>query len=250
MKIYFVSLVDGRWGSAHVAPFSGGCVDGSPSFSPDGSMLFFASNRLDPQCLAKGTPNELDIWVVKRERGVWGQPLRLGESVNSAGREYCPTTTSDGTLYFDGEGGGLAGSYGFYSSSYADSTFSARKKLPAALQSEHPDFSLCVAPDGSYLVFASFRPGGYGETDLYASFPLAEGGWCPPVNLGPRINTGATERFPSITHDGRFLFFISDRLIDGALSDEPGNGLGDVYWVRSDVVWGVRPADLKTSADP
>jgi len=240
MTIYCASLVGGQWSSAYVVPFSGGCVDGCPSLSPDGSRLFFASNRLDPECVAKGTPNELDIWVVQREGSSWGRPVRLGESVNSAGREYCPTMTSEGTLYFDGEGGGLAGSYGLYSSSSVDWTFRARKSLPAALQSEHPDFSLCIAPDGSYLVFASFRPGGHGETDLYASFALAGGGWSSPVNLGPTINTKANERFPSVTRDGKFLFFVSDRQIEGALSDEPGNGLGDVYWVTSEVIWELR----------
>jgi hypothetical protein len=250
MTIYSVSLVDGRWGSARVASFSGGCVDGCPSFSPDGSRLFFASNRLDPECVARGTANELDIWVVQREGSSWGLPARLGESINSAGREYCPTMTSDGTLYFDGEDGGLAGSYGLYSSPSVDSTFSARKRLPAELQSEHPDFSLCIAPDGSYLVFASFRPGGHGETDLYASFGLAGGGWSPPVNLGPTINTRANERFPSITRDGEFLFFVSDRRIDGALSNEPGNGLGDVYWAKSEVVRGLRPTNQEALTDP
>lgn len=250
MTIYFVSLANGQWGEAQVAPFSGGCVDGCPSFSPDGSALLFASNRLDPQCTAGGTPNELDIWVVRRQESSWGEPLRLGDSINSAGREYCPTMTSDGTLYFDGEGGGLAGSYGLYSSSFADSTYSARERLPVELQSESPDFSMCMAPDGSCLVFASFRPGGYGKTDLYVSFLLAERGWSAPVNLGPSINTGANERFPNITGDGEYLFFVSDRRIDGANADEPGNGLGDVYWVKSSVVLGLRPRNVKASAHP
>jgi Tol biopolymer transport system component len=243
MTIYSVSLVNGRWCSAHIAAFSGGCVDGCPSFSPDGSGLLFASNRLDPECVAQGTPNELDIWVVQREGSSWSRPVRLGESVNSEGREYCPTMTSDGTLYFDGEGGGLGGSYGLYCSSFVDSTFTARRSLPAALQSKHPDFSMCVAPDGTYLVFASFRPGGHGKADLYASFALAGGEWSPPVNLGPTINTGANERFPGVTRDGEFLFFVSDRRIEGAQQDEPGNGLGDVYWVRSEVVRWLRPED-------
>jgi Tol biopolymer transport system component len=158
--------------------------------------------------------------------------------------------TGDGTLYFDGEDGGLSGSYGLYSAYLVDSTFTARKSLPSILQSEHPDFSLCPAPDGSYLLFASFRPGGYGETDLYVSFTLGDGEWSPPVNLGPTINTRANERFPSITRDGEYLFFVSDRRIDGAPSDGPGNGLGDIYWVNAGAVRKLRPQDRGALTDP
>jgi Tol biopolymer transport system component len=158
--------------------------------------------------------------------------------------------TGDGTLYFDGEDGGLAGSYGLYSASFVDSTFAARRSLPAVLQSKHPDFSLCLPPDGSYLLFASFRPGGHGETDLYVSFALADGEWSPPVNLGPTINTRANERFPSVTPDGEYLFFVSDRRIDGARSDGPGNGLGDVYWVSAKAVQRLLPQDRRALTDP
>jgi Tol biopolymer transport system component len=158
--------------------------------------------------------------------------------------------TGDGTLYFDGDDGGLAGSYGLYSAYSVDSTFTARERLSAVLQSEHPDFSLCLAPDGSYLVFASFRPGGHGETDLYVSFALAGGEWSAPMNLGPTINTRANERFPSITRDGEYLFFVSDRRIDGAPSEGPGNGLGDVYWVKAEVVRELLPSDREALTDP
>ena len=56
----------GRWGEPRVAPFSGIAYDGTPSFSPDGRRLFFASDRD-----GKG---DFDIWTVVRRAKGWGEP--------------------------------------------------------------------------------------------------------------------------------------------------------------------------------
>jgi Tol biopolymer transport system component len=68
-----------------------------------------------------------------------------------------------------------------------------------------------IAPDGSYLVFNSFRGvwngGGFGHNDLWVSFRESDDRWTNPRNLGPEFNTGQADIYPSISPDGRFLFF-------------------------------------------
>ena len=65
-----------------------------------------------------------------------------------------------------------------------------------------------LTANGSRLYFASNRPGGYGETDIY--YVESNGtGWGEPVNLGPTVNTNKREAFPYI-HESGMLFFSSE----------------------------------------
>ena len=77
-----------------------------------------------------------------------------------------------------------------------------------------------VSSDGRYLYFASDMPGGQGGSDIYFSEKV-NGQWSKPVNLGPVINSSATENFPFIHSSGR-LYFSSDR--------SGGPGRLDVYY--------------------
>ena len=62
------------------------------------------------------------------------------------------------------------------------------------------------------LYFASNRPGQLGGNDLYVSqWDDATGWWGPGVNLGPIVNTAATEFSPNLSRDGHWLFFHSNR---------------------------------------
>lgn len=103
------SLTNGRWTEPRVPAFSGRWSDADPHLSPDGSKLFFISNRP----LTGDTPREEhDIWVVERQTGGrWGAPRNLGAPVNRDGAtEWSPSVARNGNLYFgtvrDGGKGG------------------------------------------------------------------------------------------------------------------------------------------------
>ncbi len=69
--------------------------DGCPIQSPDGRSLYMASNR-------PGGKGLLDIWVAHRpnRHAPWGAPENLGEPVNSAADDFCPTPVKHGGLFF------------------------------------------------------------------------------------------------------------------------------------------------------
>ena len=67
-----------------------------------------------------------------------------------------------------------------------------------------------VSADGKKLYFASNRPGGIGELDLYVSQLDGKGQWGKAVNLGAVVNTPENEDSPFIHHDGVTLYFSSD----------------------------------------
>jgi hypothetical protein len=70
-------------------------LDGCPIQSPDGLSLYLASNR-------PGGRGGLDLWVATRgsTSAPWGAPANLGEPVNSAADEFCPTPVGKNGLFF------------------------------------------------------------------------------------------------------------------------------------------------------
>jgi len=104
---------------------------------------------------------------------------------------------------------------------------SVAEHLGGSMDSGTWDSDPYVSPDGKQLFFSSGRPGGCGGADLYVTTPDGNGGWTTPVNLNaycPGINTGAIEYGPSLSPDGRYLFFV--RL-------DPKEKQCDVWWVAN-----------------
>ena len=82
---------------------------------------------------------------------------------------------------------------------------------PEVLPFNDPTYSCAHAfltAEGDRLYFASDRPGGYGESDIYYVERTSQG-WGEPVNLGPEINTFGNEMFPFLDEEG-LIYFASD----------------------------------------
>ena len=67
-----------------------------------------------------------------------------------------------------------------------------------------------LLPKGDILVFSAALADSYGQTDLYYSLNR-EGVWTKPVNLGAKINTSGSEKFPFYKNDT--LYFSSNGLV-------------------------------------
>jgi outer membrane protein OmpA-like peptidoglycan-associated protein/tetratricopeptide (TPR) repeat protein len=66
-----------------------------------------------------------------------------------------------------------------------------------------------VTADGKKMYFASNRPGGYGQSDIYVVDINTDGSFGTPKNLGQRINTEGNEKFPFMSNKNN-LYFSSD----------------------------------------
>ena len=83
-----------------------------------------------------------------------------------------------------------------------------------------------LSSDGKVLYFASNRPGGVGELDIWKSVKNKEGNWGEPVNLGPEINTPGNEKSPFFHSDGQTLYFSS--------TGHLGYGAYDIFFAKLD----------------
>ena len=100
-------------------------------------------------------------------------------------------------------------------------TWGAPVHLGDEINSDFNEYSPRTDAKGN-LYFASDRPGGFGQGDLYVAYKK-QSGWSPPVNLGPTINTAGGEWNLEISKDGNVLFFEASGRPQNASS------FGDLY---------------------
>ncbi|MHC4165781.1 MAG: SgcJ/EcaC family oxidoreductase [Planctomycetota bacterium] len=90
----------------------------------------------------------------------------------------------------------------------ADFTFSEPTNLGPIINSSAGDSSPSISADGLELYFGSSRPGGSGGGDLWvATRATIHDDWAEPVNLGPIVNSPASEGAPTISANGLELYF-------------------------------------------
>jgi Tol biopolymer transport system component len=212
-----------QWSEPEVLPFSGKNLDFPPRLSPDGNTLFFSSSRP----IEGKIPHALKIWSVHRTADGWGEPAPLPPPINALDNywNWAPSVTKDGTLYFASTRDGTGHPH-IYRSRLVNGAYVEPEKLGPEINSDFNDADPYVSPDERILIFASVggdlpagadRPetvkgGGvqYPRPDLYASF-AQEGHWTKARHLEHHVNTFADESSPSITPDGKYLFFSSER---------------------------------------
>jgi hypothetical protein len=227
IPVFLLELEDGRWTPPRPAPFESEYQDWDYHFTPDGRWLYFTSMR--PPKKGGDPPAKGNIWKVEITKNGWGEPVLLPPPVNGPDHhDSSPTLTSDGTLYFFSSRDGGYGGADIYRAALIDGAFREVENLGPTINTEHHEYDLVIAPDESFLVFSSTRPGGFDEVDLYVSFRTADGGWMDPENLGEKVNAvGAV--FPSLTDDGKYLFFQS----------RPDD-CGTIFWVDARVIHDLR----------
>ncbi|MFC1726112.1 TolB family protein [candidate division KSB1 bacterium] len=190
---------NGRWTNPEMATFSGEYFEGGPCVTPDGNRIFYSSAR--PIASGGEEKEDRDIWYVDRTETGWSEPIRT--NFNTGTWEDVPYVSEPGYLYYKSDND-------IYRVKMIDSGFSGPERLSNKINSEYGEQHPCIAPDESYMIFYSSRPGHLGDNngDLYISFKNESGEWSEPVNMGPEINKGhVITRFPRLSPDGKYLFF-------------------------------------------
>ena len=102
-----------------------------------------------------------------------------------------------------------------------DGEWGEPESISSNINSRYNEGTCTISADGRQLIFTScLGRKGLGNCDLFESRKIGDE-WTEPKNLGPSINSGAWESQPSLSSDGRILYFVSDR--------RGGSGERDIY---------------------
>jgi Tol biopolymer transport system component len=209
-----------EWGApvnlGPVVNSAAGCM--APGISADGLSLYFSDceTPTGEGPLMPGGIGSTDIWVITRDStdGEWGSPTNLGTPVNHVGGNVCPSISVDGlSLYFcSGTSRGGSGLYDIWLATRKSvaERWNSPINLGPMVNTGSADMCPCISGDSLLLFFCS---GTYTNSyDLYMSrWGLEEGAWEWAAKLDQTVNTSSDDLAPSISSDGRTLYFLSNR---------------------------------------
>jgi hypothetical protein len=228
--------------------------EAEPTFTKDERTMYFA--RRDTN--TAGLPVGGDIWVTHAISGTfnrfedvqWEAPTKLGPEINTPGPvfEGEPIVSQDGTrlMFRTGRPGGL-GRTDTVITDIVNGVFTTPRPLPPPINGPFDDHCVMLMNrkgetdlhTGTWIIWASNRPGGFGDNDLYESHSLSPDGtdpldavWSTPVNLGPNVNSPKNDHMGMLSKDMMTLTISSAR--EGGMGDE------DLWYSekQADGTWG------------
>ena len=149
------------------------------------------------------------------------QPIEITElGGNTSADDFAPSPTAHGRLLVISSA--ESGEQKLYSMERTSDGWSEPKELKGDVNSGTQVGSVSLTPDGQTMIFAALdhETPGEGRTDLYSA-RRENGKWVGVTNLGGSVNTLNYESQPSLSSDGRTLYFVSDR--------PGGKGGTDIY---------------------
>ena len=135
-------------------------------------------------------------------------PKSIGDNINTTNSEYLPSISADGAFLVYTRR--INNQEDLYYSNFKDGTWQKGQPMEA-INTPFNEATQTLSADGRMLVYtACNRKEGLGGCDLYYS-AVQGNRWTPPVNMGPVVNTRAWDSQPSLSANGKTLFFASER---------------------------------------
>lgn len=239
MEICYSKNINGQWAKPNVASFSGHWGDWDPFLSPDGRRIYFVSNRPLDTTGEKKFIRKTHLWYADRSEGDrWSEPQYLKDPFNLDGiGNFAPTVSRSKDLFFYSPQRDKAGKAKSYYARWMGDHYG--EPQPLMLNGDEEISDPCITPDESYIIFIS-------GNDLYISFRKGDG-WDAGQKFGPHLNDGSSNYDPTISPDGKTLYFTSNRVrdyykrdpksipldYDGLLQEMNGifNGRGNIFMI-------------------
>jgi len=179
-------------------------------------QIFMTKKRVNPQIkeTAERYMKNAEFGAVMKKQPVPFDPKNLGEAVNTADYEYFPVLTADEqTLVFTRNKRSQGGDYqeDFYVSSASGGGWNLARNFGEPINTDDNEGAQTITADGQQLFFIGCnRKTGMGSCDIYRSLRNGKK-WGRPENLGSPVNSSKWESQPSISADGKTLYFVSNR---------------------------------------
>lgn len=187
-----------------------------PTLTADEQTMFFTcmDNR-----------SQEDFLISTYENGKWTDAINMGPPINTPENEGASTTSADGQYLFFTmcQNPKNLGSCDLWLTYVKGDRWQIPIHMPDNVNSKYKETQPSLSADGKTLYFASNRPGGQGDMDIWKT-TFEKNMWTNPVNLGPTINTPFDDECPFIHQDGVSLYFASDGW--------PGMGGRDLFMAK------------------
>ena len=226
--LYFSKIENGVWTTPREINFVEGLMHDAPCYSADGNKLFFAAAVIG----APGMTESDRYYFVERAGDGWSKARPVDSVFDAFSLHWQFSVAADGSIYFGGNPRGTQGRSDIWVSRYENGRYAAPVTLPETIDSPEGEFSPCLAPDGSYLVFnrIAFKPGGPPSMSLYVSFKSSDGSWTESQCLDTLLQGKGNDLNAKVSPDGKYLFFI-----------RRGGAKSGTYWVSTSVLDALRP---------
>ncbi|PLX26089.1 MAG: hypothetical protein C0600_11230, partial [Ignavibacteria bacterium] len=204
--------------------------DAQPAVSPDGSMLVFASDRVDDAPSVESQGRRIPtLWISMRSQdGSWGEPVQLPYPVTSGSGELSPHFSPEGALYFATLRWPEQGYDIVRSTRLPDGGWSEPERLPEPINSAHNDCFPFITPERTQILLASDRPGGSGGYDLWCG----EVPYCikvaADVQLVEPLRGGEARRRPGPQVAMNIIDPATGRIVASGRTDNAGNFSPDI----------------------
>ena len=225
-SIYFSKLKGEKWTNPKKANFTKGLKAGEmhPFINPTGDQIFFTAH--DEFTLPEHKES-VKIWTVNRLENSWSNAKQLDSPVNDDFVFYL-NQAKNGDLYY-------------FNLSKRKTYYAPNKngKYPEVYPVKIGGAHAFISPSQDYIVVnARNKKDAQRKSDIYVYFKEKDGTWSKAINLGKEINSNFAETCPSITPDGKYLFF--------GRYNEAG-GLSNFYWASTEVISKLKTAYFKKS---
>lgn len=161
-----------------------------------------------------------DLSMHMKENPVPFEPKNLGPNINTAYDEYWPSLSADEQMMvftvllpINPKSPAVHGNRqeDLYYSRFEKGEWQPARDVGPPLNTPDNEGAQSISGNGMLMVFTGCgREDGYGLCDLYYS-ENRRGRWTLPRNIGPPVNTRFSEKQPSLSSDGRMLYFSSNR---------------------------------------
>ncbi len=219
-NIYFSKRKNGKWSKPKIASFSDpNYGDADPFLTKDGKKIYFISKRP-----TSSSDKRLDwnIWSADRKNGKWTKAKPLPSPINSdESDEYFFSISNKGNAFFSSNRKGGEGSFDIYTTTMrGKNKFSKPKNVGRPVSTEKYEFDPYISPDEKLIIFSINERG---NSSLYYSYKDRNNNWTKAQNLGDKINVTNQDFAPSLSADGKFLFYSNN---------------GKLRWVSSSILKG------------
>ena len=158
--------------------------------------------------------SKIDFLESQLGRSMSIEKEKLEDPLNEFQLQYFPVLTADGEqiLFTKRDGTGNFDKEDIFTAfAEPDGSWNKPVSIAQTINSQYNEGTCSVTADGNILIYTSCdAPDSEGSCDLYIAYKV-NGNWQRPTNMGKKVNSRSWDSQPSLSADGRILFFSSNR---------------------------------------